>query len=153
MDHDEAVQTRIRQLESQLERSRTDMVNRDEQVRVLEARCEALDLASQGFKRIERMLLKDRKQSECHQCQHGWCFHDAAGACIACSKQAGLELPDQTVLEAGPCARCDAAEPGEAAVMTTAVEHEPVTIIVGGTTVTVERRGRCALPPSEGEGL
>ena len=63
---------------------RSENVKLKEQVRVLDDRCNKLDLAELGWKRPERMMMLDRRSNECPECQHATAWHDETGRCLAC---------------------------------------------------------------------
>jgi Zn ribbon nucleic-acid-binding protein len=134
--------------ESRLETAEKETAALREQVRVLESRCNSMDLATLGFKRVERLMLKDRSSNECLACGHAASFHSklirrpsgALGHCIACENQDGLEMPDRQKLTMGPCALVGTEPVCRAASEERESRPPPeVIIIVGGARVTVGR--------------
>jgi hypothetical protein len=135
--------------EARLETAEKETAALREQVRVLESRCNSMDLATLGFKRVERLMLKGRIDEECPSCGHAVAFHsklihrpsETLGHCIACENQDGLEMPDHQKLTMGACALVGT-EPACRAAVSEERENRPlpeVTIIVGGARVTVGR--------------
>ncbi len=120
-------------LAEQKERLAAAMAESAAQIAVLNARCDALGLANQGFCRVEREMLKDRSANQCPRCMHASAFHSTAGRCLVCDRimsasDAGGHV-DRNASWA--CAHTATTDDQPAS------ERQPVAITIGGATITV----------------